>query len=43
MSALVEVMRPTRGRGGRKEEIVREDRDWSWRREDILMVILLCL
>ena len=29
-------MRPTSGRGGRKEEIVSEDRDWSWRRDDIL-------
>lgn len=36
MSALVELIRPTSGRGGRKEEIVREDRDWSWRRDDIL-------
>jgi hypothetical protein len=40
MSALVEVMRPTSGRGGRKEEIVRDDRDWSWRMDDILVIIL---
>lgn len=37
MSALVEVIRPTNGRGGRKEETVREDMDWSWRSDDIVV------
>ena len=40
MSALVEVMRPTRGRGGTKEETVREERVWSWNKDDILMSAL---